>query len=444
MRSAVRFPLALTVGLALLASRLFSFETENHNAVAYRISQPVVINGELDESAWREASPVSSFTQREPREGEPASELTQVKVLFDDHSLYIGITCHDREPSKVVANEMRRDAVLEDDGFFEKSSFGGIALSKDPFVENGKDYNHGAGLDFSLAFGQNFQAGGFVAKTFTPSSRGKDWAGYLSLIWSSDFFSSDISYTDIGKNFNAEMGFVPRLDMKRLRLNVGIGPRPKILNIRPMLLFNYFNYVENHSGLLETRFNFTGMRNTFQDGGELFFAFIQNYEFLTKPFEIKEKVFIPSGKHHFNVFVVSYESNKSKNVSWQVKTRSGQFYNGHFLTLELGGVLKLSQHLNMECIYNRNQFDLPLEGGKFVSNIAGSRIIYSFTPRLFAKVYLQWNDTEKRFKSNFLIRWIYKPGSNLYLIYNETRDLGGQELLGDRVLMLKVSFLFNT
>jgi len=95
MRSSVRFPLALTAGLALLASRLFSLETENHHAVAYRISQPVVIDGELDELAWREASPVSSFTQREPREGESASEWTQVKVLFDDHSLYIGVICHE-------------------------------------------------------------------------------------------------------------------------------------------------------------------------------------------------------------------------------------------------------------------------------------------------------------------------------------------------------------
>jgi len=71
------------------------------------------------------------------------------------------------------------------------------------------------------------------------------------------------------------------------------------------------------------------------------------------------------------------------------------------------------------------------------------RLIYSFSPNLYAKAYVQWNDSEKRFRTNFLVRWIYKPGANVYVIYNETRELGPAGFLQDRAVMVKASFLFN-
>jgi hypothetical protein len=97
----------------------------------------------------------------------------------------------------------------------------------------------------------------------------------------------------------------------------------------------------------------------------------------------------------------------------------------------------------MELQLSRNQFTLPVPGGKFAATIAGGRFIYSFTPNLFAKAYVQWNSSEDLFKSNFLIRWIYKPGANIYFIYNETRKLVGGGEVEDRTVMLKASFLFN-
>lgn len=57
--------------------------------------------------------------------------------------------------------------------------------------------------------------------------------------------------------------------------------------------------------------------------------------------------------------------------------------------MNVSGILKLTKHLNLEFIYDRNQFNLPVEGGKFTTNIAASRIIYSFTPDIFAKAFLQ-------------------------------------------------------
>jgi len=325
--------------------------------------------------------------------------------------------------------------------FLEKSTVGIMVLSKDSL--DSSYYNRGAAFDFNLALGKSLKMGGYAGKTFTPDLKGKDWAANLDFIWESDFFTADVSYADVGENFNSELGFVPRTDIRKIKANLGIGPRPNILNIRQMFFFNNFTYIENHSGQLESRNILTGIFNLFQNGSNLLLAYMQNYEYLTDDFEIKENVFIPSEVHKFNQFIGWFESDKSKSIALRTEVNLGQFYNGRLFRVNTSGILKLNKNLNMEFIYDRNQFDLPVDGGKFTTNIVAARVIYSFTPDLYAKAYLQWNDDENLLINNFLFRWIYKPGANIYFIYNETRKLGSEGYIQDRALMLKVSFLFN-
>lgn len=325
--------------------------------------------------------------------------------------------------------------------FLEKSTVGLMVLSKDSL--DSSYYNRGAAFDFNLALGKSFKMGGFAGKTFTPDLKGKDWAASLDFIWESDFFTADVSYADVGENFNSELGFVPRTDIRKIRANLGINPRPNILNIRQMFFFNNFAYIENHSGQLESRNMLSGIFNLFQNGSNLVFGYGQNYEYLSEDFEIREDVFIPTGAHRFNSFFGWFESDKSKNIAFRTETNLGHFYSGSLYRVSTKGFLKLFKNLNLEFIYDRNQFDLPVAGGKFTTNIVAARVIYSFTPDLYAKAYLQWNDDENLSISNFLFRWIYKPGANIYFIYNETRKLGSEGYIQDRVIMLKVSFLFN-
>ncbi len=77
------------------------------------------IDGVLDEEAWVDASLVDSFTQQEPSNGEPATERTEVRLLYDAERLYVGVRAFDSEPGSVIATEMRRDSprILEEDNF---------------------------------------------------------------------------------------------------------------------------------------------------------------------------------------------------------------------------------------------------------------------------------------------------------------------------------------
>ncbi len=76
---------------------------------AYKINQAIEPDGKLTESAWIRAEHISNFTQRELNEGKPATERTEVAILYDDDNLYVGVWCYDKNPGRIVAQKMKRD-----------------------------------------------------------------------------------------------------------------------------------------------------------------------------------------------------------------------------------------------------------------------------------------------------------------------------------------------
>lgn len=96
------------------------FRAEARSAVAVARSGPVRLDGRLDEEAWEAAPAFSGFIQKEPDEGSPAREETEVRVLFDDEALYIGAVLWDSEPERISRQLLRRDQEGSAD-FFEVS-----------------------------------------------------------------------------------------------------------------------------------------------------------------------------------------------------------------------------------------------------------------------------------------------------------------------------------
>ena len=79
---------------------------------AVRLTEPLDLDGSLDESVYQEVPAVTGLIQVEPVEGVPASERTEAWILFDDDNVYISARCWDSAPeSQWVVNELRRDSM---------------------------------------------------------------------------------------------------------------------------------------------------------------------------------------------------------------------------------------------------------------------------------------------------------------------------------------------
>ncbi len=84
-----------------------------------RAKSRITIDGILNEPDWLEAQTVGEILQRDPHPGEKASEKTDLRLLYDDENLYIGVTCHDSEPQRIIGTQMERDADLSADDRIE-------------------------------------------------------------------------------------------------------------------------------------------------------------------------------------------------------------------------------------------------------------------------------------------------------------------------------------
>jgi hypothetical protein len=87
-------------------------------ATAARAEHAPRIDGTLDDPIWQTAPLINDFRQREPLETTPATEKTEVRILYDTHHIYFGIHCYDRDPQEIVATQLRRDLTMDlDDNF---------------------------------------------------------------------------------------------------------------------------------------------------------------------------------------------------------------------------------------------------------------------------------------------------------------------------------------
>ena len=99
---------------------------------ATQATGPIVLDGKLDEPSWAGAPLANGFVQNDPREGAPATYDTEVRLLYDDRALYIGVFAKDPEPGEIIVNELRKD--------FNTSSADGFQVVIDTFHDERNGY----------------------------------------------------------------------------------------------------------------------------------------------------------------------------------------------------------------------------------------------------------------------------------------------------------------
>ncbi len=86
---------------------------------AYFTNEKITLDGKLTENCWRKATKISNFTQREQNTGEPATEKTEIAIVYNTNIMYIGFWGYDDNPGKIVAQQMKRDFRWDTDDNFE-------------------------------------------------------------------------------------------------------------------------------------------------------------------------------------------------------------------------------------------------------------------------------------------------------------------------------------
>ncbi len=102
---------AALIGMLLFATTALAADkaASERRLLATPTTAPIVIDGRLDEEAWTAAPVAADFIQNEPHPDEPASEPTEVRVLYDHDTLYIGVRARDSEPGRLIVSDLKED-----------------------------------------------------------------------------------------------------------------------------------------------------------------------------------------------------------------------------------------------------------------------------------------------------------------------------------------------
>jgi hypothetical protein len=305
--------------------------------------------------------------------------------------------------------------------------------------------NSVVGVDGNFSFLQNLNINTYYAKSSTSGLTGEDESYMGSMQWGSDLFSVDLEHLVVGENFNPEVGYLRRDDMRKNYAKFRFSPRPR--SIRAIRQFGFegsFNHISNLDGLLETRLGRFEFNTQFESGDRFEVAYTDNYEYLDEEFEIVEdEIFIPIGGYSFGDWRYMYRFGPQRRVQGMLSYEHGDFYSGTRQAVSWWGRVELTKNFSLEPRLSLNWVDLA--EGDFTTNLIRLRSDYMFTPRAFLGALIQYNSADDSFTSNVRFRWEYTPGSDIYLVYSDGRTTfySGFPQLEYRSLVFKVTRLFR-
>ncbi len=308
-------------------------------------------------------------------------------------------------------------------------------------VNHSSLYNRSVGADANFRFGQSLTINGFVVKTITPGNSDRDLAGRAAVQYRNKVLQLSGTYTVIQDNFHNEMGFTPRVGIRKFSSIASYTFRPEkwhrmIRDIRPHW---QLDYVQDSAGRLQTRYNDFHWPFQFQNGAMIELGKNPTLEYFSQPFKLSGTNITP-GLYKFNEYFVLGNTDNSRRLSSSLRWSTGRFYSGYKHSYVGGATFRANHKLSTSVSYTYN--NISLAEGRVSQKLLGARVNYGFSTTMFLNAFIQYNKDTNQWSSNVRFNIIHHPLSDLFIVYNEHRDsLTGN--LVDRAVIAKVTYMIS-
>ncbi|MCZ6768055.1 MAG: DUF5916 domain-containing protein [Acidobacteria bacterium] len=302
------------------------------------------------------------------------------------------------------------------------------------------DYNRTFGVDASFRFWQNLRITSFLATTRTPGFETGDMAGRTWVEWKTNLWEARTDYLDIGENFNAEVGFIPRRDIRKSTSFLGLRPRPRSISwIREFFPNAQLQYITDQEGRLVTRITDLKFQISLADGGSFQVGRTLRFEREDEQFSIGG-LEIASGDYNFDRWFTEFRSDTSDRVSGSVRYETGDFWDGTSKGVRLSLSFKPNYKFTASARFQWD--DLKLQQGNFTTRLINTRLEYAFNTQIFLSAFIQYNSERRQVSSNLRFNLIHRPLSDIFIVYNEERD-SFQAGETDKSLTFKYTHMFD-
>jgi hypothetical protein len=215
---------------------------------------------------------------------------------------------------------------------------------------------------------------------------------------------------------------VARDNFKRTYATARFSPRPKAsTRVRKYTYQANFDYFQNGAGALETRIS-TGRFNVEFENRDTFTTEITNdYELLQRPATILG-VTVPAGGYDFTGASLAYTLGAQRVVSGTLALQAGDFYDGALTSVSYTAArISVLKQFSLEPTISINRMRTP--AATVTTRLYRTRADYGFTPLMFVSALLQYSSSDRAYSNNLRFRWEYRPGSELFVVYTDERDM---------------------
>jgi Domain of unknown function (DUF5916) len=330
----------------------------------------------------------------------------------------------------------------------KRSSIGAIFVERNGdgsyLVEEPDDKNRTYGLDGRLGIGENTMIYGWAAKTDTPGLGDDDHAYSLKADYDSAKWSNSIGYSEVGDNFNPEVGFLSRkgyrkgsaMTLRRIRPDDLWG----LLEIRPHVSYSgYWDFDD----FQETGFLHMDIHWEWKNGYEFHTGYNVFKDGIKEPFDIIDDVTIQPGTYDESEAQFYFTTNQAAPLSFGLSTTIGGKFDGDRFILTPSINYRIGDKFSSSLSVNYNSYDLPVPGGDFSVTLSRLRLSYAFTPKILLQALMQYNDHDEALATNLRFSWLRTANTGLYLVYNEFDERAEGALPTGREVILKYSFMFD-
>jgi hypothetical protein len=327
-----------------------------------------------------------------------------------------------------------------------RSSVGAVFVNRTATgdLAGSNNWNRTWGADAKWGIGEAWTVSGFGARTETPGATDREHAFSTGVQYQTRRRRTFYEYTEVGGDFNPEVGFLEREDGFR-QLNTGWFENVRtpwlakhgLREWRPHYSFESF---WGFDGFQETATLHTDNAWDFEKGYTVSPAFNVQWEGLREPFEVYPGVVVPAGSYRRPHAAMIASTDRRKWASINLSYALGGFLSGNQkswapqLNIRKGGAFTSSLR------WTRSDIGLPQ--GDFVTNLGTLRLTYNFTPLVNASTLVQYNDRTRRWSTNLRFNWQRDAATGLYVVYNDTEAFSGLGAV-NRAFIVKYSHLFD-
>lgn len=233
-------------------------------------------------------------------------------------------------------------------------------------------------------------------------------------------WSAHASYREFGNAFDPAVGFTPRNAFRRFQPSISYSPQFPASDVFQQVEweFRFEHLMDLDFELLTQELRFTLFDITFMSGDGIEFDISRSYERLELPFDIRrdESIILPVDEYVNWLATAEIRTASFRKISVQSAVAAGGFWSGSQFQYAVNVSLRPFAGLELNPEYIRTNVDLA--EGSFSTDLFRFEANMDFTNSLFFTTNIQFDNLSELLATNNRLRWIIKPGSDLYLVYN--------------------------